>query len=362
MPERSQIYHSERECLLSRSSQSLHFIGTGKPVAWLSHHKRLGHDEFSEREQPADVLSANESVFRDANPANVAKSLLEGNRDHLLAQARAELMKQHKVEPLNNCTGDLQQEACAQRLDLENTHHGYVESRREQVRLQEEFGMKEKALRETQIRNIHEIGEMKRVQELRVDEFSVQRWRESHESIQRLTSQIQELQERMNYLNDSGEFHEAESNKSGTFSHVPSQPARIPSTRSLLSCDKRLQPETWNPLGLQENVFANPRSTLESSQTRYRGIHQFLTPNATGEAPALISTGRPVAREEGRIGSTIPMPTFARRPPTMSSFIPVDIPQCSIVGQQRQQISELQFNKYHTPSSFSCWKIRFRTR
>ena len=35
--------------------------------------------------------------------------------------------------------------------------------------------MKEKLLRETHIRNIHEMGEMKRAQELRVDEFSVQK-------------------------------------------------------------------------------------------------------------------------------------------------------------------------------------------
>ena len=31
-----------------------------------------------------------------------------------------------------------------------------------------------------------------------------------------------------------------------------------------------------------------------------------MAPNAAGEAPALISTGRLVAREEERIGSTIP--------------------------------------------------------
>ena len=75
--------------------------------------------------------------------------------------------------------------------------------------------MKEKALRETQIRSIHEMGEMKRAKELRVDEFSVQKLRESHETIQRLTSQVQELQERMNYLSDSGEIHEVESDFCG---------------------------------------------------------------------------------------------------------------------------------------------------
>ena len=57
-----------------------------------------------------------------------------------------------------------------------------LESRRGQFRLQEELSMREKALRETQIRNFHEMGEMKRAQELRVDEFSVQKLRESQET------------------------------------------------------------------------------------------------------------------------------------------------------------------------------------
>ena len=79
-------------------------------------------------------------------------------------------------------------------------------------------------LRDTQIRNIHELGEMKRAQELRVDEFSVQKLRESHETIQRLTSEMQEMQEQMHSMSDSGEFQEVESNHSGRLSHVPSQP------------------------------------------------------------------------------------------------------------------------------------------
>ena len=64
--------------------------------------------------------------------------------------------------------------------------------------------MKEKALRDTHIRSIHEMGELKRAQELRVDDFSMQKLRESHATIQELTSQVQELQERVNCTNDSG--------------------------------------------------------------------------------------------------------------------------------------------------------------
>ena len=100
--------------------------------------------------------------------------------------------------------------------------------------------MKEKVLRDTQIRSMHEMGEMKRAHELRVDEVSVQTLRENHETTQKLTSQLQEMQEQMNSINDSGEFQEVESNYSGRLSYVSSQPAMTPSSRSMLSRDKRL--------------------------------------------------------------------------------------------------------------------------
>ena len=52
----------------------------------------------------------------------------------------------------------------------------------------------ERALRNTRIRKIHEMDELRRDQEMRVDEFSIQKLRESHATIQELTSQIQDLQ------------------------------------------------------------------------------------------------------------------------------------------------------------------------
>ena len=75
------------------------------------------------------------------------------------------------MESLNNCISELQQQAYAQRLELEDTHHGYVESQREQVRQQEELVVKEKAIRDTQIRSMHEMAEMKRAQKIRIDDF-----------------------------------------------------------------------------------------------------------------------------------------------------------------------------------------------
>ena len=101
---------------------------------------------------------------------------------------------------------------------LQDVQNEFVESRREQTRLQEELSRKEKPLRDTQIRSKHEVGEMKRAQELRVDEVSVQKIRENHETIQQLTSQLQEIQEQINSMNDSGEFHDVGSNYCGRLS------------------------------------------------------------------------------------------------------------------------------------------------
>ena len=67
---------------------------------------------------------------------------------------------------------------------------------------------------------------MKRAQEQRVDEFSKQKLRESHGTIQRLTSQLQSMQEQINSMNDSGESQEVESNHSARLS------LRFMSTRS----------------------------------------------------------------------------------------------------------------------------------
>ena len=126
--------------------------------------------------------------------------------------------------------------------------------------------MKEKVLRNTQIRKMHEMVENQRAQELRVDDVSAQKVKENHETIQQLTSHLQQMQEQMNSMNDSGDFQDVESNYSGRLSHVSSRRVMIRSSRSMLSRDKRLPLDTWNHSGLQENVFGNQFSTFDSSK------------------------------------------------------------------------------------------------
>ena len=70
---------------------------SGKPDVVFSCHSESGQNTFSE----SDRSGTFHSVFRFADPANIGKSLLDGNKDHLLNQARSEIMKQeHQVESL----------------------------------------------------------------------------------------------------------------------------------------------------------------------------------------------------------------------------------------------------------------------
>ena len=148
--------------------------------------------------------------------------------DHLLNQARSELAKKElHVESLSKCIGELQRQTEEQRLDLQDSQYGFVES-----------GNEVRELRKSQCKKFRKI----------------------QETIQQLTSQLQEMQEQTNSMSHSGDFQDVESNYSGRFSLVSSHLVMIPSPRSMLS----LLLDAWNQSGLQENVFGNQFSAFDS--------------------------------------------------------------------------------------------------
>ena len=64
-------------------------------------------------EEPGNQFKG--SVFKHADSSNWWRFLLEGNEDHLLSQAKSELMRQeHQVGSLNSCINELQRQAYAQ--------------------------------------------------------------------------------------------------------------------------------------------------------------------------------------------------------------------------------------------------------
>ena len=134
-----------------------------------------------------------------------------------------------------------------------------IKSRRDQLLLQEQLSEQNLDLLEAHIKSLHEMQELKRIEGLRIDEFSRRRLIENQDTISELTARIQELQNEVNCMNNSRDFMDAESVRSGP-SHVLSQPALLPPHRDpggLLSRNNQ-PPDIWNSQGFSGNVFANP--------------------------------------------------------------------------------------------------------
>ena len=102
-----------------------------------------------------------------------------------------------------------------------------------------------------------------------MDEFSRKRLIEDRDTILELRAKIQELQNEVNCINDSRDFKDAESVRSG-LSHVPSQPAFFPPFRDpggMLSRSVGVPsrsdrpPDIWDTHGISGNVFVNPTAS-----------------------------------------------------------------------------------------------------
>ena len=190
--------------------------------------------------------------------------------------------------------------------------------------------------------------EIKRAQEQRIDEVSVQKLRENHETILQLTSQLQlnARTDEMNSTNDSGDFQDVGSNYC---------------LCSAVTNDCRLTHGI--NLEYRKTFFENPFSTFDSPREYPRRV-QSHDVEINREAALEAGKTKTVHTSEDRQNEgTIPMPTFATKQLTASSTIPVELPQNYMVGgQQRQQISELQYDKFPTTSSFLCWEIRFKNQ
>ena len=170
------------------------------------------------------------------------------------------------------------------------------------------------------------------------------------------------MQERMNSVSDSGDFQDVESNKSWRLSDVSSQPVMIPSSRYLVRRDKRLPLDTWNQDGLQDNVFGNQFSSFDSPRNHPQRIQSDDAQRNREAVPEAGRTQTSHTSEDRQNQGTIPMPTFATRPLTTTSTIPVELPQNYMVVQQKQQISELQLDNFPNPQSCLVWKTRLKTQ
>ena len=199
--------------------------------------------------------------------------LLERQKEQILADVRAEIQK-HEFQAesdgrsIQELTGIIE----SQRREIDHTLAGDEQLRRDQLLLHEQLSEQNRDLREAHMKRLHEMEELKRVQGSRFDEFARRTLIENQDTIHELTARSQELQNEVNCLNDSRDFKDAESVRSGQ-SHIPSQPALFPSyrdpegmlSRSLgMPSRKTKPPDIWDTHGVSGNVFVNPPASSSS--------------------------------------------------------------------------------------------------
>ena len=188
------------------------------------------------------------------------------------------------------------------------------------------------------------MEELKRVQELRIDESSRRRLIENEDTINELTARIQELQNEVNCMNDSRDFKDAESERSG-LSHFPSQPALLPPYRDpggMLSRPGRMlsrndKPhDIWNTHGFSGNVFVNPPA---SSSSPYPGGFDPWISNVTEDTSPHVTS-------ECQKPDTTLDPRCQSGPSARNSFDPKEGFFSKNYGtdQQRLQISDPHFD------------------
>ena len=176
-----------------------------------------------------------------------------------------------------------------------------------------------------------------------------------------LTGKIQELQNEIICMNDSKDFQDAESVRSGN-SHVTSQPVPFsphPIPGGMLSRSTGMPsrregpPSIWDTHGISGNVFADPHAS--SSAPCRQELHQW---NSSIEEPLHSSTVEKSERREQNQDLRCQSGPSAKNSVISSGG---DSSKNYGAGQQRLQISDLHSDNFPTPVTFACWKIRFKT-
>ena len=150
-------------------------------------------------------------------------------------------------------------------------HHESLAAQAEQDRriLQEELLRQQQDFREVHQQDLIKMKESQKFQNSTYDEFTKQKFIEDQKIIVELSGRLQELQNEVNCMNDSKDFQDAESVRSG-HSHVTSQPGVFPKhppfqgmLRPSFISQRQTEepPNIWDTSGISGNVFAHPQAS-----------------------------------------------------------------------------------------------------
>ena len=206
------------------------------------------------------------------------------------------------------------------------------------------------------------MEELRKFQSSTFDTLVRRKLIEDQNTILKLSGRVQELQNEVTCMNDSKDFQDAESVRTRN-SHVTCRPVSFPLhpiLEGLLKHSfvsprrKEGPPSIWDTRGISGNVFfANP---LASSSAPYpQELNQWST---SIEEPLHTSTVEKSERPEQNRDLRCQSGPSANDSVIFSGG---DSSKNYGADQQRLQISDLHFDKFPTPATFACWKIRFKT-
>ena len=329
---------------VSQSSLSVAFDRTGKPVGERDVDQSIGfgvtrntysaHSKFSENTQAEKV------VDRTGKPVG---------ENSLNAQIRTLLDEQRQMIIAEYCE--------------KIGHHELQAARAEEERriLREELWRQQMDFREVHQQSITEMKEIRKFQSSTFDTLARRKLVEDQNTTMELSGRVQELQNEINCMNDSKDFQDAESVRSGN-SHVTSRPVSFPKhpilegmwRPSFVSPRRKEGPPCiWETHGISGNVFANPHAS--SSAPYPQELNPWCT---TIEEPLHMSTAGNSERPEQNRDLRCQSGPSAKDSVIFSGG---DSSKNYGADQQRLQISDLHFDKFPTPATFACWKIRFKT-
>ena len=242
-------------------------------------------------------------------------------------------------------------------------HHELQAAHAEEERrlLREELWRQKLEFREVHQQNLTEMEELRKFQSSTFDTIARRKLIEDQNTTMELSGRVQELQNDVNCMNDSKDFQDAESIRSGN-SHVTSRPVSFPphpipegmSRHSFVSPRRKEGPPSiWDTHGISGNVFAN--SLASSSVPCPQEWNQW---SASIEEPLHASTAEKSERQEQNRDLRCQSGPSAK---DSAIFSGGDSSKNCGADQQRLQISDLHFDKFPTPATFACWKIRFKT-
>ena len=195
---------------VSQSSSSVVFDGSGQPDGernvdqsvnfGVTRNTYSAHSKFSESTQPEKMVDRSGKLDeRNSSNAQI-RTLLEEQRQTIIAEYREKV-----------------------------SHHELQTARAEEERriLQEELWRQKLEFREAHQQSLTEMEELRKFQSSTFDTFARRKLIEDQNTILELSDRVQELQNEVNCMNDSKDFQDAESVRSGN-SHVTSRPVSFP--------------------------------------------------------------------------------------------------------------------------------------